>query len=98
MFGRVCCGFVGSDCVLCVGEFGVGLWGVCACCVWESWVWVCGECVVVLCVGEFVVSLWGVCVLCVGMFGVFLKEVCECAVCGTVLYFFVESVCVRFVR
>ena len=62
----------GSECVLCVGQFGVGLWerecalcgtvwcgfgGVSVCCVWESLVWVCGsECV--LRVGEFGVDLW----------------------------------------
>jgi len=34
--GTVWCGFVGSECVLGVGEFGVGMWGVSVCCVWES--------------------------------------------------------------
>ena len=58
--------------MLCVGQFGVGLWervcavcgtvwcgyvGVSVCCVWDSLVWVCGsECV--LCVGQFGVGLW----------------------------------------
>ena len=28
---RVC----GSECVLCVGQFGLGLWGVSVCCVWD---------------------------------------------------------------
>jgi len=47
----------GSECVLCVGQFGVCLWGVSVCCLWDSLVWVCGsECV--LCVGQFVVCLW----------------------------------------
>ena len=41
--GRVWCWFVGIECVLCVGEFGVVLWGVCLCCVWEIMVWVCVE-------------------------------------------------------
>ena len=51
------CGFWGSECVLCVGQFGVGLWGVNVCCVWDSLVWVWGsECV--LCVELFVVGLW----------------------------------------
>ena len=46
----------GSECVLCVGEFGVGLWGVSVCCVWESLVRVSGsECV--LRVGQFSVGL-----------------------------------------
>jgi len=61
----------GSECVLCVGQFGVGLWergcvvcgtvwcgvgGVRVCCVWDSLVWVCGsECV--LCVGQIGVGL-----------------------------------------
>jgi len=62
----------GSECVLCVGQFGAGLgewvrvvcgivWcgfgGVGVCCVWESLVWVWGsECV--LCVGQFLDGLW----------------------------------------
>ena len=62
----------GSEFVLCVGKFGVGLWelvcavcgrvwcgfvGVSVCCVWESLVWICGsECV--QCVGQFGVGLW----------------------------------------
>ena len=62
----------GIDCVLCVGDFCVGLWervcAVCAkvwcgfvgeslCCVWESFVWVCGsECV--LCLRQIGVGLW----------------------------------------
>jgi len=62
----------GSKCVLCVGQFGVGLWelvcavcgtvrcgfvGVSVCCVWDSLVWGCGsECV--LCVGQFGVGMW----------------------------------------
>ena len=43
--------------MLCVGQFGVGLWGVSVCCVWESLVWVWGS-EFVLCVGEFGVDLW----------------------------------------
>ena len=36
----------GSECVLCVGQFGVCLWVVSVCCVRDSLVWVCGsECV-----------------------------------------------------
>jgi len=62
----------GSECVLLVGQFGVGLWewvcaacgtvwcgfvGVGVCCVWDSLVWACGsECV--LRVGQFGVGLW----------------------------------------
>jgi len=62
----------GNECVLCVGQFMVGLWecvcavcgtvwcgfvGVSVCCVWDSLVWVCGsECV--LYVGQFCVGLW----------------------------------------
>jgi len=54
--GTVWCGFVGVS-VCCVGQFGVGLWVVSVCCVWDSLVWVCGsECV--LCVGQFGVGLW----------------------------------------
>ena len=69
--GTVWCGFAGIDCVLCVGQFGAGLWelvravcgtvwcgfgGVSLCCVWDSLVWVWGsECV--LCVGELGVGL-----------------------------------------
>ena len=50
---RVC----GSECVLCVGEFGAGFRGLSLCCVWESLgrVWV-SEFVV--CVGQIVVGLW----------------------------------------
>ena len=56
MCGTVWCGFVGVS-VCCVGQFGVGLWVVSVCCVWDSLVWVCGsECV--LCVGQFGVGLW----------------------------------------
>ena len=29
--------------VCCVWEFGVCLWGVCVCCVWESLLWVCKD-------------------------------------------------------
>ena len=48
----------GSECLLCVGEIGVGLWGVSVCCVWDNLVWVCGsECV--LCVRQFGVGLGG---------------------------------------
>ena len=62
----------GSECVLCVGEFGVGLlecvcavcgrvWcgfvGMSLCSVWDSLVWVCrSECV--LCVVQFGVGWW----------------------------------------
>jgi len=63
-FGGVslCCVLVnfvfvcGSECVLCVGQFGFGFGGVSLCCVWDSfvWVWV-SECV--LCVGQFCVGL-----------------------------------------
>jgi len=78
--GTVCCGFVGIMGVLFLTEFLVGLWGLRACCVWESFVWVCGtayllcvwesfECVFgsecVLCVGQFVEGLWGMIVCCV---------------------------------
>ena len=46
----------GSECVLCVAQFGVGFVGVSLCCVWDSFVWVWGsECV--LCVLQFVVGL-----------------------------------------
>ena len=44
----------GSECVLCVGQFGVGLWVESVCCVWDSLVWVCGS----ECVGQFGVGLW----------------------------------------
>jgi len=42
--------------VLCVGEFGVVLWGVSVCCAWDClvWFWV-SECL--LCVGQFGVGL-----------------------------------------
>ena len=53
---RVWRGFVGSECVLCVGHFGVGLWGVSVCYVWDSLVWVCGS-ESVPCVGQFGVGL-----------------------------------------
>jgi len=70
--GAVCCVFLGSESVLCVGQFGVGLWeGVCAvcgtvwcgfvgvsvCCVWDSLEWDCGG-YFLLCVGQFGVGLW----------------------------------------
>ena len=41
--------FVVSECVLCDGDFGGVLWGVNVCCVLESLVWVCGECVCAVC-------------------------------------------------
>jgi len=41
--GRLWCGFVWSDCVLCVGEFGLNILGGSVCCVLESLVWFCGE-------------------------------------------------------
>jgi len=69
----------GSECLLCVGEFGAGLvdcvfavcgrvWGVfggmCLFCVWGSYLWDCGsECV--LCVGQFGACLEIVSVCCV---------------------------------
>ena len=56
MCGTVWCGFVESECVLCVAQFGVGLWRVSVCCVWESLERVWGSrCV--LCVGQFGVGL-----------------------------------------
>jgi len=72
----------GSECVLCVGQFGAGLeesvcavfgkvWGgfvgVCLCCVWDSFGRVCGR--------EFL--------LCGGHFGAGMADG-VCAVCGTV--------------
>jgi len=54
--GTVWPGFVGSECLLCVGYFGVGLRGVSVCCVWDSLVWVCGS-ESVPCVGQFGVVL-----------------------------------------
>ena len=56
MCGTVCCGFWGSEFVLCVGQFGVGLWGLSVCCVWDSLVWVWGS-EFVLCVGQFGLGL-----------------------------------------
>ena len=62
----------GSECVLCVGQYGVGLWervcavcrtvwygfvGVSVCCVWGSLVWV-WESEFVLCVGQLGMGLW----------------------------------------
>jgi len=59
----VCCvweSFVwvlGSECVLCVGQFEACLEVVSVCCVWDSLVWVCeSECV--LCVGQIGEGLW----------------------------------------
>jgi len=67
VYGTVLCGFggvslcrvweslmwvCGSECLLCVGQFGVGLWGMSLCCVWDSLVWVWGS-KFVLCVGQF---------------------------------------------
>jgi len=63
---------LGSECVLCVGEFGVclgervcgvcgrvwcGFGGVSVCCVWESFMWICGS-EIVLCLGD-IVWVWG---------------------------------------
>jgi len=57
--GTVCCGFVGSECALCVVHIRVGLRGVFVCCVWKcSSGFVESDCV--LCVGQFFVGLWGV--------------------------------------
>jgi len=73
VFGTVRCGFVG-ECVCCVWDSLVWVWGVSVCCVWEGfvWVWV-SECV--LCVGQFGYGFVGSeCVLCVGKFGVGLGE------------------------
>ena len=71
--GKVSNRFGRSEFLLCVGEFGVGLWGEILCCVWESLVWVCvSECV--LCVGEFGVVMGSECLLCVGEFGVGMVE------------------------
>jgi len=90
--------------VLCVGQFVIGLWelvcavfgtvscgieGVSVCCVWDSFVWVCGERVFAVCGtvwsgfgGVSVCCVWDSllfvcgreCVLCVGQFGVGLWE------------------------
>jgi len=64
---RVCCGYlvsefvlcvgrsngcVGRECLLSVGQSVVGLWGVIVCCVWESLVWVAWS-EFLLFVGEF---------------------------------------------
>ena len=58
------CEFLGSERMLCVGAFGVGLWGVSVFCVWESWFGFVGI-VCVLCVRAFCVGFWGVCWCCV---------------------------------
>ena len=62
----------GSECVLCVGQFCVGMWecvfvvygtvccgfvGVSIYCVWDSLVWLCAS-ESFLCVGQFCVGLW----------------------------------------
>jgi len=53
--GTVCVR-LGSECVLCVGQFCVGFRGVSECCVWECLLWIWGiECV--LFVGVFGVGL-----------------------------------------
>ena len=43
-------------CVLCVGNFGVGVWGVSDSCLCESLVWVWGS-QIVLSLGQFFVGL-----------------------------------------
>ena len=50
---RVC----GSECLLCVVEFGASFRGVSFCCVWVSFGRVWGS-EFVLCVGQIVVGLW----------------------------------------
>jgi len=59
----------GSECLLCVGQFFVGFWEVNFCCVWESFVWVFGS-ERVLCVGQYGVGFWE----------------CVCAMFGTVCW------------
>ena len=88
MCRTLCFGFYGSECVLCVGQFVVGLWKrVCSVCGtgWCGFVGANVYCVwegLVLFVGETVCCVWdswvwvcvSVCVLCVGEFGVGLAE------------------------
>ena len=82
----LCCLYIGIVCVLCVGEFGVGLGemvcsrrlcgvcisALCVCCVWDSLEWVWGsKCAA----GGFVVFVYRHCVcVCVGEFDVGFGE------------------------
>ena len=68
--GRVWCWFVGNVFLVCVGEFGVGLWEVSVCCVWENLVWVCGKSVCDVCGSVWCGYVGSVCVLFVAVFGV----------------------------
>jgi len=74
--------------MLCVGAFGVGLWGVSVFCVWESWFGFVGI-VCVLCVRAFCVGFWGVCWCCVWesllwVCGEWVYVVCGRVLCGYV--------------
>ena len=64
VYGTVCSVSGGSYSLLFVGQFGVGFWRECVCCVWDILVSV-WRSEFVLCVGLFLVGLWEcVCAVC----------------------------------